>query len=72
MAASAAAAAEEGMEPRALHYEQTLVSEVDPSPEGYAGHRCSRFPRKREGWRPTLAMPQPSKLGKLRLGSLRG
>lgn len=36
MAAAAAAAAEEGMEPRALQYEQTLVSEAQPSPEEYA------------------------------------
>lgn len=36
MAAAAAAAAEEGMEPRALQYEQTLVSEAPPSPEEYA------------------------------------
>lgn len=36
MAAAAAAAAEEGMEPRALQYEQTLVSEAPPSAEEYA------------------------------------
>lgn len=36
MAAAPAAAAEEGMEPRALQYEQTLVSEAEPSSEVYA------------------------------------
>lgn len=34
MAATAAVAAEEGMEPRALQYEQTLVSEAQPSSKG--------------------------------------
>lgn len=40
MAAAVAAAAEEGMEPRALQYEQTLVSEAELSPEECARDCC--------------------------------
>lgn len=36
MAAAATAAAEEGMEPRALQYEQTLVREAEQILEEYA------------------------------------
>lgn len=49
MAAAAAAAAEEGMEPRALQYEQTLVSEAEQSPEGCARDCCSWLPLEARG-----------------------
>lgn len=49
MAAPAAAAAAEGMEPRALQYEQTLVSEAEPSPESALRNRCSGLPSEARG-----------------------
>lgn len=66
MAAAAAAAAEEGMEPRALQYEQTLVSEAEPSPGAYAPGPLLlvTLGSARTGG---LSTPQPSELGKLRL-----
>lgn len=60
MAAGAAAAAEEGMEPRALQYEQTLVSEAEPSPEECAPGGCSRAPSLQREDR-ELPEPRPSR-----------
>lgn len=45
----AAAAAEEGMEPRALQYEQTLVSEDELSPRSALRDRRSRLPWEARG-----------------------
>lgn len=66
MAAAAAAAAEEGMEPRALQYEQTLVSEAEPSLGAYAPGPLLLLTlgSARTGG---LSSPQPSELGKRRL-----
>lgn len=60
MAAAAAAAATvagEGMEPRALQYEQTLVSETQGLRSRTTASGC---PGKCEDRRPTLTRPQPS------------
>lgn len=43
-AAAAGAAAEEGMEPRALQYEQTLVSEASRALRNVLPDRCSQLP----------------------------
>lgn len=56
-AAASAAAAGEGMEPRALQYEQTLVSET---PGVRYGTTAAGRPRKCEDRRPTLARPSAS------------
>lgn len=56
-AAAAAATAGEGMEPRALQYEQTLVSETQGLRYGTTAAGC---PGKCEDRRPTLTRPQPS------------
>lgn len=47
MAAAGAAAAAEGMEPRALQYEQTLVSRDEPS-GAHSGTVAPGYPWKRE------------------------
>ena len=43
-AAAGAAAAEDGMEPRALQYEQTLVSEASRALRNVLPDRCSQLP----------------------------
>lgn len=76
-AAAGAAAAEEGMEPRALQYEQTLVSEASRALRSVLPDRCSWLPveargrGRGRGGGATLSPPQPSELGKLRLEGLR-
>lgn len=56
-AGAAAATAGEGMEPRALQYEQTLVSETQGLHYGTTAAGC---PGKCEDRQPTLTRPQPS------------
>lgn len=56
MAAAGAAAAAEGMEPRALQYEQTLVSGDEPW-GAHSGTAAPGYPWKREARGPTLTPP---------------